>query len=548
MSKNLSELSGKKGITDNLFEKLGIASKELGTPSSERLEELAQEFLIGKANTYGATSFYDFMKPENKGKKAYVCNGSACVCARTQENVQEELEKYLQPEEIGHITCLGRCHENGAFQFQDKNYSAKSNEEIKEIFLGKNFEEDTYNVKATKEVLTVPYEGFEKHYEVIKNVLKQDSKEVLEEIKKSNVRGRGGAGFPMGIKWEACRNEESNEKFIICNADEGDPGAYSDRYLLEKKPHAVLAGMMIAGYCTHANWGALYIRAEYPESVTIIQNAIDELREHNLLGKNIDGSGFDFDFKIIEAKGAYICGEETALINSIEGQRPEVRTRPPYPTQQGLFNRPTIVNNVETLAAAYSILKNGGETYNNLGTEKSSGTKLVCLDSFFNNPGVYEVEMGTPLMTVINDLGGGLKKEIKALHIGGPLGGIVPKEKFENLAIDFESFAKEGFLLGHAGIVSIPESFPMIQYLEHLFDFAAYESCGKCFPCRLGTKRAHEMLQKTVQSDYKISRKLFNDLLNTLEQGSLCAHGGGIPLPAKNALQYFGDELEGFFN
>jgi len=278
-----------------------------------------------------------------------------------------------------------------------------------------------------------------------------------------------------------------------------------------------------------------------------VQNAIDELRSNNLLGENINGSGFDFDFKIIKAQGAYICGEETALINSIEGQRPEVRTRPPYPTQQGLFNKPTIVNNVETLAAVYAIIKNGGEAYSKLGTEKSTGTKLVCLDSYFNNPGIYEVEMGTPLSTVFNDFGGGFKSPVKAVHIGGPLGGLVPTSKINELNVDFESFANAGFLLGHAGCISVPQNFPMLKYLEHLFDFAAYESCGKCFPCRLGTTRAHEMLKKAGDEDYKISEELFRDLLSTLEQGSLCAHGGGIPLPAKNALQYFKEELKNYF-
>jgi NADH-quinone oxidoreductase subunit F len=205
------------------------------------------------------------------------------------------------------------------------------------------------------------------------------------------------------------------------------------------------------------------------------------------------------------------------------------------------------VNNVETLAAVYWIIKNGGAAYAGIGTEKSTGTKLVCLDSFFNNPGIYEVEMGTPLNTVFNDFGGGFKSNVKAVHIGGPLGGLVPTSKVDSLSVDFESFASEGFLLGHAGCVSVPENMPMINYLEHLFDFAAYESCGKCFPCRLGTKRAHEMLRKAGQEEYKISRELFDDLLSTLEQGSLCAHGGGIPLPAKNALEHFGVELNSHF-
>jgi len=547
MSKNLSELSFRKGLENNLFEKLGDASQTDGTPSSEKLEELAQEFLIGKANTYGTASFYDFMKPENKGKKVYVCNGTACVCSGKQDQVITSLKNHVNENEIGHMTCLGRCHENGAFNYNGKNYSAKSESEITEIMKGATPNQDYYNVSATVELLTHPYEGFKAHYQVLEDALQKDSAEILDEIKKANVRGRGGAGFPMGFKLESCRNTKSDTKFIICNADEGDPGAYSDRYLLEQQPHAVLFGMLMAGYTTGAEWGVLYIRAEYPEAVDVVQSAIDELRENKMLGKNILESGFNFDFKIIKAQGAYICGEETALINSIEGQRPEVRTRPPYPTQQGLFNKPTIVNNVETLAAVYHIIKNGGDVYAQLGTEKSKGTKLVCLDSFFNNPGIYEVEMGTSLTKVINELGGGFKEPVKAMQIGGPLGGIVPVEKIDKLSIDFESFANEGFLLGHASVVCIPESFSMMSYLEHLMDFAQAESCGKCFPCRLGTKRAHELLKKANTSDYKIDVTLFQDLMETLQQGSLCAHGGGIPLPVKNALMYFDSELTKYF-
>ncbi|MBT8265999.1 MAG: formate dehydrogenase, partial [Bacteroidia bacterium] len=397
-------------------------------------------------------------------------------------------------------------------------------------------------------ILTKPFTNIIDYYQPFRAALKQDSADILEEIKTSNLRGRGGAGFPMGLKLQFCRNENNPIKFIICNADEGDPGAYSDRYLLEEQPHSILFGMLISGFVTHANYGIVYIRAEYPESVVIMQNAIDELRNEGLIGDNIDGSGFNFDFKIIQAQGSYICGEETALINSIEGQRPEVRVRPPFPAQKGLFNKPTTVNNVETLAALHYIISNGGHAWKAIGTERSSGTKLVCLDSFFNKPGMYEVEMGTPLAVVVNELGGGFKSEVKALQIGGPLGGLVPISKINDLTLDFESFSNEGFLLGHASVVSIPEGFPILKFIEHLFDFAAYESCGKCFPCRLGTKRGQELSTKALTSDYKIDRQLFKDLLTTLEEGSLCAHGGGIPLPVRNALEYFDDELKQYFN
>lgn len=549
MSKNLSELSARKGLENNLFDRMGHLARQTGTPDKEELERLADEFLIGTANTFGTASFYDFMKPENKGKKVYVCNGTACVCAGTQENVIDTLKQNFKAEEIGHMTCLGRCHENSAFHYQGKNFSGDAIKQLNFKDSGKHSLLDSYIVKANgNEILTKPFTTIEEYYTSFKEALKTDSAVVLEEIKTSNVRGRGGAGFPMGLKLEFCRNAPSDVKFIICNADEGDPGAYSDRYLLEERPHSVLFGMLVAGYITGANFGVLYIRAEYPESVEIIQEAIDELKKADLCGKNIQGSGFDFEFKIIQAQGSYICGEETALINSIEGQRPEVRVRPPFPAQQGLFNKPTIVNNVETLATVHYILENGGANWKGLGTDKSTGTKLISLDSFFRNAGIYEVEMGTPLSQVVYELGGGFKSPVKAMQIGGPLGGLVPVSKINDLEIDFESFSRNGFLLGHASIICVPEDFPIIKFIEHLFDFASYESCGKCFPCRLGTKRGQELAEKALTSDYKIDRVLFNDLLETLEKTSLCAHGGGIPLPVKNALTYFEDELKHYFN
>jgi len=544
MSKNLSELSGRKGLVDNLFEKIGTLSKETGTPSTADLEQLANEFLIGKANTFGTSSFYDFTKPENKGKKAYICNGSACLCAGKQSLVKEQMLQYFNDNEIGHMTCLGRCHENAAFNLNGHNYSGEDYLHIQNLLDHSKATKEKYNVGGNIQLLTTPEKGLDHFVGLLKKALQTPRTELLADLKLSGLRGRGGAGFPMGLKWEFCMKEENKTKFIICNADEGDPGAYSDRYLLEQRPYSVLFGMMVGGYIIGAKWGVLYIRAEYPEAIEIIEESIHKLKDLKLLGENILGSDFDFEFKVIKAQGAYICGEESALLNSIEGQRPEVRTRPPFPAQKGLFNKPTVVNNVETFAAVRWIIENGGAAYQKLGTEKSSGSKLVSLDSFFNNPGIYEVEMGTTLSTVIHDLGGGFKEPVKAIHIGGPLGGLVPISFVDKLTIDFESFASNGFMLGHASMVSIPEKFPMIEYLEHLMEFAAYESCGKCFPCRLGTTRGYELFSKARNEGYKINKELLFDLLDTLQKGSLCAHGGGIPLPVKNAFQYFGDEME----
>ena len=548
MSKNLGELAGRKGLNQNLFEELGIAARSTGTPSIEKMEELADAFVMGKANVFGAAGFYDFLKPENKGKKVYICNGSSCMTAGTQPALKEKLLKHFKPDEIGEMCCLGRCHENSSFHINGKNYSGYAVGEIISVKKNNSAIADKYNVAFYgTPVLTSAFPGINEFYSILADALKKSADELLAELKLSGLRGRGGAGFPIAFKLDACKKEPGKQKFIVCNADEGDPGAYSDRYLLEEQPHRVLLGMMIAGYIAGADTGVVYIRGEYPEAITITQNAIDDLFKLKLLGENILQSGFNFNFKVMGAQGAYICGEETALLSSIEGQRPEVRIRPPYPVQQGLFNKPTVVNNVETLACIPYILKNGGKKFASIGVGKSTGTKLISLDGFFNKPGIYEVDMGTPLSVVVNDLGGGFRSPVKAMHIGGPLGGLVPVSKINELTVDFESFSQNGFLLGHASVVCIPENFPIIKYLEHLFQFTAHESCGKCFPCRLGSVRGYEMLKKAQESEYKIDRALFDDLVETLEIGSLCALGGGLPLPVKNALQYFDKELSSYF-
>lgn len=564
MSRNISSLSGRDGkeLDDALWERLQHAATHSGSPDDARITAIASDFLVGEAVTFGTSSFYDFLKKDNKGKKAYVCNGSTCLVAGTQDRVHHALRTHFKEEEIGHMCCLGRCHENSAFNVGGLNYSGDSINHLPALVKGvasdKPISVDAgghHHVGTSMEqpILTAPMPPLDEFYALWERVLEGDSADVLNEIKIATIRGRGGAGFPMGFKLQACRDAEDTtgngtpRKYIVCNADEGDPAAFSDRYLLEQRPHLVLLGMMIAGFCVGADTGVLYIRAEYPEAVVIVKQAVADIEARGWIGKNIKGSGFNWRFKVIKAAGAYVCGEETALLNSIEGKRGEVRTRPPYPAQQGLFNRPTVVNNVETLACVPWVVKNGGAAFTKLGSEKSNGTKLVSLDSAFHRPGLYEVECGTPLRLVIDQLGQGFKKKVKALHIGGPLGGIVPLNKIDALSIDFESFQKEGFLLGHASVLSIPEDFPMVAYLEHLFEFTAMESCGKCFPCRIGSTRGKELIQASRQQGRKIDRALFNDLLETMEIGSLCALGGGLPLGVKNALHYFKEELSAHF-
>lgn len=548
MSKNLSHLSGRQGLENNLFEQLGISAGKNGTPDEATMTRLKEEFLFGKANIYGTVSFYDFLKEENKGKKVYICNGSSCMTAGTQDNVRQKMTAHFTAEETGEMCCLGRCHENGAFHYNGQNYSGSAVEHLSEILEEKTAVRESYYTESFgTPVITTPYPEVREYYQILADCLKKSPETLLEELKISGLRGRGGAGFPISFKLASCRESPGTTKFIVCNADEGDPGAYSDRYIMEQRPHALLLGMLIAGYITGAEWGVLYIRAEYPASVSIISEAVEELKVLGLIGKNIGGSAFNFDFKVIKAQGAYICGEETALLSSIEGQRPEVRVRPPFPTQQGLFNMPTVVNNVETLACIPYVMQFGGQAFAGIGKGRSTGTKLISLDGFFNRPGIYEADMGTPMAIIINELGGGFKTPVKAIHIGGPLGGLVPVHVLSGLTLDFESFSQHGFLLGHASFVCIPESFPIIDYIKHLFQFTAHESCGKCFPCRLGSTRGYELLEMASTSDYKIDMTLMTDLLETLETGSLCALGGGLPLPVKNALHYFKEELTPYF-
>ncbi|MDP2087989.1 MAG: NADH-ubiquinone oxidoreductase-F iron-sulfur binding region domain-containing protein [Flavobacteriaceae bacterium] len=536
-NKNVRSLAARKELHENLFEK--ISDLSLKNASENEFHELAKHFLMDDSVVYGTASFYDFLKPENRAKKVFVCSGTACFVAGTQENLHHQLEKHFEGDEIGHAACVGRCHENSAFMYDGKVYASPSIEQISSIINNKSYQPNQYAVGCnTTPILTRAINDVPVFYQLL-HQYRNKSTEVIEELKTSNLRGRGGAGFPFYFKVEAVSKEDNTQKYVVCNADEGDPGAYSDMYLLEHQTHKVLFGMMMTGIAVGADTGVLYIRGEYPDAIRKTQEAIQELTDLNLLN--------GFCFKIIRGQGAYVCGEETALLNSIEGLRPEVRVRPPYPAQYGLFGKPTVLSNVETFANVHWILENGGKTYANLGTQKSAGTKLVSLDSYFNQPGIYEIAMGTPLETIFNDFGKGLKTDIKAWQIGGPLGGIVPKEKIKELSLDFESLNENGFLLGHASFVSIPKNFPMISFIEHLLKFTADESCGKCYPCRIGSYRGYELVKKAQEESYKIDSQLFADLLETLEIGSLCALGGGIPLPLKNALQYFNDELTPYF-
>jgi NADH-quinone oxidoreductase subunit F len=562
MSKNLSQLSKRVGVEQTLFQELVFSDPvQSQEEKTETRKKLAKSFLVGEAVVYGTASFYDFIddgKNPNANKKAYVCNGSSCLCAGTQANVSKKLNETYGKDNVGHVTCLGRCAQSSAFQIAGQNFSGNDIDNISAISNDSTTaSNEQYQVSCSLEepILTAEIGDttgqISEYYGLFISLIKEfNVGELLQKVSDSGLRGRGGAGFPTGFKWRSCLEAIGDEKYIVCNADEGDAGAFSDRYLLEQRPHAVLFGMLMAGYLAGAKTGVLYIRDEYPQAIINTEKAIAEFSSLDL---NLT-SAFDFTFKIIRGAGAYICGEETALLRSIEGQRPVVSVRPPFPTQSGLFGCPTVVNNVETFGPIHYILdtkrtgnRTGVEIYAALGNGKSTGSKLLSFDSAFNQSGIIEVAMGTPLSDAIK-LAGGFAKPLKALHIGGPLGGIVPISEIDKLSIDFESFAHSGFLLGHASIIGIPASFSMIEYMAHLFEFTALESCGKCYPCQIGSVRGQEMIDAAIEGKKKVDAALLNDLLETMELGSLCALGGGVPLPLKNILQYFSEEISPFMN
>ena len=545
MSKNISKLSGKVGLKNNLFQK--ISERSLKPNKDKDIKDLADEYNMGVSTIHGAESFYEFLRPAHREKKAFVCNGSACMCAGTQENLKKKLESKLGKEKVGHMFCLGHCYENNSFHYNGQNYAGEDINKIDQIIKGENIKQKKFASKSfasTSFLMDESILNIDQFKKLLEKYINTEKKEIIKSLTDSNLSGRGGAGFPTGMKWDFCGREKSEKKYVVCNADEGDSGAFSDRYLLEDQPLKVLFGMVICGYVIGGDEGVLYIRGEYPKSIESINGSINALKESKLLGKNILGTNFSFDLNICIGQGAYICGEETALIASIEGRRAEVDVRPPFPVTEGLYKKPTVVNNVETLAAATGILVHGSEKFSSIGNKKSAGTKLVCFDSFFNNPGIYEIDMCTSMKKVINEIGGGFKEPVKALQIGGPLGGVVPLEIAEKLNLDFQEFTNAGFMLGHGSIVSIPKNFKMIEYIHHLFEFTAEESCGKCFPGRIGSYRGKEMFDQALNKSHKIPMKILNDLLKTMKEGCLCALCGAIPVPISNILKYFGDEMK----
>lgn len=386
-------------------------------------------------------------------------------------------------------------------------------------------------------------DGYKALEKVLKSLLPADT---IDIIKKSGLRGRGGAGFPTGLKWEICSKVKSDRKYIICNADEGDPGAFMDRSVIEGNPHAVIEGLIIGAYAIGATSGYVYIRAEYPLAVERLRKALVKAREGNFLGKGILGTGMDFDIKIKLGAGAFVCGEETALIASIEGQRGMPRAKPPFPVHSGLWKKPTVINNVETLANIPYIIRKGADWFASFGTEKSKGTKVFALAGKIKNTGLIEVPMGIPLKEIIYDIGGGVEKgrTFKAVQTGGPSGGCIPAGLID-INVDYESLTRVGSIVGSGGMVVLDDTDCMVSIAKFFLEFTQAESCGKCVPCRVGTKRLLEILERITEGKGREGDiELLEDLGRDIKASSLCGLGQTAPNPILSTIKYFRHEYE----
>ena len=519
-------------------------------------------------------------------KQVLVCGGTGCTSSNSLKVIQqlEESFKELGIDDVIIVKtgCFGLCalgpimivYPEGAFYSQMTPEHVKTVAEKHLIKGGEIVKELLYADTVHKDGSVIPFAEipFYKHqmrialrncgviaaesieeaiaagdYSALVKVLTEMTPDdVVAEIKASGLRGRGGAGFPTGLKWQFTKEAAGDVKYVCCNADEGDPGAFMDRSVLEGDPHTVLEAMTIAGYTVGANEGYIYVRAEYPIAVQRLNIAIKQAREYGLLGKNILGSGFDFDIHIRLGAGAFVCGEETALMASIEGKRGEPRPRPPFSAQCGVFKKPTVLNNVETWANIGPILLNGSAWFSSIGTEKSKGTKVFAVGGKINNVGLVEVPMGTTLRTIVYDIGGGIPdgKAFKAAQTGGPSGGCIPA-KYLDIGMDFDNLVAIGSMMGSGGLIVMDEDTCMVDIAKFYLEFTADESCGKCAPCRIGTKRLLELLTKITDGNGEPEDlDKIKELARHMKASSLCALGQSAPNPILSAMEHFGAEYE----
>lgn len=476
-------------------------------------------------------SFYHL---QNINIDACACQGLACYVAR-----HTNPERWQRAYSAGpRVHCFGKCYAAPATGGEAVRpacvVDARESIVLERIVAG--------GVRSVEEYRHVG------GYRALAAALEQSSEAVIQAVEASHLRGRGGAGFPTGLKWRAAAKQASTPKYVVANADEGDPGAYIDRFILEDDPHCLLEGMAIAAYAVGASKGVIYLRCEYPAATTILQTAIEQARAAGFLGSQVLGSKFAFDVEIYMGRGSYLCGEETALLNSIEGRRPVVMARPPYATERGLFGRPTVINNVETLANVPWIIRHGPEAYHSIGFSKSRGTKVVSLNSLFKRPGLYEVDFGVSVRHIVEDLGGGLKSGIlKGVIVGGPLAGIIPPYLFDT-RFGFEELRAISASVGHGGVVAFDERTSIAALVHHIFSFGVFESCGKCIPCRLGSRRIEKIFESVAAGSAPMARRQeFDDIVATLKLASLCGHGAGLAEFAESVTRHYAEELASCF-
>ncbi|MCL2797397.1 MAG: 4Fe-4S binding protein [Firmicutes bacterium] len=516
---------------------------------------------------------------DNKKLKIIIGKGS-CGIAAGANKTEAVLRALLPNVEIALAGCIGRCYLEpivDVFAYDGKKSEKltfvkvceKGAEEIAKFVTGAPNNASAYLIsdadKATLESLQcialkncgiINPEKIDEYtasdgYKALTSCLKEKTpEEVIAEVKASGLAGRGGAGFPTYFKWDAARKNAGDKKYVICNADEGDPGAFMDRAILEGDPHAVLEGMAIAAYAVGASEGVIYVRAEYPLAIKRLEIAIAQAREKGFLGKNILGTGFSFDIRIKEGAGAFVCGEETALIASLEGERGMPRLKPPFPAQKGFMGKPTNINNVETYANVPFILRSGGEVFAAFGTENSKGTKVFALTGKIKNGGLVEIPMGSTVGEVIYGVGGGIKddKAFKAVQMGGPSGGCIPASLIDT-PIDYKSLAATGAIMGSGGMVVMDETTCMVDMARFFLDFTCKESCGKCTHCRIGTKRMLEILQRITKGEGKEGDiEALEELGKLIKEGALCALGQTAPNPVLTTIKYFRNEYEDHIN
>ena len=520
-------------------------------------------------------------------KEILICAGTGCLSAGAEE-VEEEFKRQLKREDldrdyeikevINKTGCVGPCSLGPIVIIKPDNtfygnlkvsdvekivMQHLENGEVVEELLTREHDESIEDFKslrfmknqrriALRNTGIIDPNKIEEYidrsgYQALKQVLNEKKPiEVIEEIKNSGLRGRGGAGFPTGLKWELTHKADGDQKYVVCNADEGDPGAFMDRSILEGDPHSVIEAMIIAGYAIGADQGFVYVRAEYPLAVKNLKTAIKQAEEKGYLGENLFDSEFDFNLEVRVGAGAFVCGEETALIASIEGKRGQPSTKPPYPANSGLWGKPTVINNVETFANIVPIVLNGSEWFNDIGTENSKGTKVFAVAGDVKDTGLVEVPMGTTLREIIFDIAGGIPggKEFKAAQIGGPSGGTIPKE-YLDLEIDYESLKEIGAIVGSGGLIVMDEENSMVDVARFFLDFTQDESCGKCTPCRVGTKRMLDILERILDDNGQTGDiEKLKHLGKVIKETSLCGLGQTAPNPVLSTIKFFEDEYE----